>query len=476
MTKLSNKINTRGTYAEVGASIRKTENGIQQLIALGKATSDAPAQRAASALENKLKTGGIINDVELGTSYTVISAGANEQARAAAKAETPVYETDLRSYPTPAANMLREQKISQYKTQLKEITGKESNVTVVQDYELSKYGMTRGEAMVDRDGNIFIADDVTLPKVVSAKLAHEVAHIAARDGGSTVADVLDVARRVGWNVDEFVGKSGRENYIKKEMSASNLTRAEAEAKVNTRYMEEEAFANFIGKLSENDDMARALATQSPSAAQKVIDFINRVLDTLGVNKHVARYDTLARKLRRYVQQTTNTKVGRSGESRQSEQKNVKYDINRSFARDVQEWYQNDRDENIYLTLGSTGPVLQGLGAIESDIYMDSDKVKTILQTHPEMTVNEIKRIPEILEDPVLILKSQNNVRSQYGNTRLVVFGSVKATDGRYIMCVFDLRPTENGFLIDDMQKVSSSYTKDRDPVKFVSDSKVCCCG
>ena len=151
-----------------------------------------------------------------------------------------------------------------------------------------------------------------------------------------------------------------------------------------------------------------------------------------------------------------------------------YSINEEFAADIDEWDENGRPETSQFILGSTGEVLQGLGAIESDIYMNGEKINTILAEHPEMTLREIKRIPEILDDPVLILKSRNagRVRGQYGEDRLVIFGTVKAQDGRPIMCVLDLRPVENGFFLDDMQKVSSAYTKDTKPVEFISNSEV----
>lgn len=109
------------------------------------------------------------------------------------------------------------------------------------------------------------------------------------------------------------------------------------------------------------------------------------------------------------------------------------------------------------TLGSTSPVLQGLGAIESDIYMEGDKISTILQDHPEMTLAEIKKIPQILEDPALVLKSKT--RGGTSNTRLVLLDTAKAKNGRNIVAVLDLRPVEKGFAIDDIQKVSSAYTK-----------------
>jgi len=149
---------------------------------------------------------------------------------------------------------------------------------------------------------------------------------------------------------------------------------------------------------------------------------------------------------------------------------VKMSIAQDFKSRVSAWYKSGMPEDMSFVLGETGATLQGLGAIESDIYMNGEKISTILKEHPEMTIREIQRIPEILDDPVLILKSKNNARSQYGNSRLVMFGAIKAQDGRNIMCVLDLRPTENGLLIDDMQKVSSAYSKDVTPENFIKRS------
>jgi hypothetical protein len=149
---------------------------------------------------------------------------------------------------------------------------------------------------------------------------------------------------------------------------------------------------------------------------------------------------------------------------------VKMSIAQDFKSRVAAWYKSGMPEGTSFVLGETGATLQGLGAIESDIYMNGEKISTILKEHSEMTIREIQRIPEILDDPVLILKSKNNARSQYGNSRLVMFGAIKAQDGRNIMCVLDLRPTENGLLIDDMQKVSSAYSKDVAPENFIKRS------
>ena len=151
---------------------------------------------------------------------------------------------------------------------------------------------------------------------------------------------------------------------------------------------------------------------------------------------------------------------------------VKYSIDPSYAQDIDEWNRDGRNSREIFVLGSTAEALQGLGARENDIYMKGDKISQILEQHPEMTLNEIKRIPEILDDPILVLSSRNKGRAGSQNTRLVLFGSVKAQDGRPVLCVLDLQPVENRIVIQDMQKATSAYTKDNDPVRFVRNSEV----
>ena len=151
---------------------------------------------------------------------------------------------------------------------------------------------------------------------------------------------------------------------------------------------------------------------------------------------------------------------------------VKYSIDPSYAQEIDEWNRDGRNSREIFVLGSTAEALQGLGARENDIYMKGDKISLILEQHPEMTLNEIKRIPEILDDPILVLSSRNKGRAGSQNTRLVLFGSVKAQDGRPVLCVLDLQPVENRIVIQDMQKATSAYTKDNDPVRFVRNSEV----
>jgi len=145
---------------------------------------------------------------------------------------------------------------------------------------------------------------------------------------------------------------------------------------------------------------------------------------------------------------------------------------REFMSELSEWRREDRPDGEVFILGSTGDVLQGLGAIESDVFLRSEKINTILQEHPEMTLDEISKIPQILDDPILILKSRNVSHGARVNSRMVIFGSVKAKNGLPVLTVLDLHPVENRLAIEDMQKVTSAYTKNSNPVRFVENSDV----
>ena len=102
--------------------------------------------------------------------------------------------------------------------------------------------------------------------------------------------------------------------------------------------------------------------------------------------------------------------------------------------------------------------------------MRSGKIEKNLKEHPEMSLEEIKKIPRVLNDPVLVLKSRQS-DSKRGNSRVVVFGSMKNTNGAPMLAVLDLRPVEGNLLIEDMQKVVSAYVKTGNPAGFLKNSE-----
>lgn len=161
---------------------------------------------------------------------------------------------------------------------------------------------------------------------------------------------------------------------------------------------------------------------------------------------------------------------KEGKENTANEGGVKHSINKRFSRELAEWERDGKPAGERFVLGSTGSVLQGLGAIESDIYINGDKINTILEQHSEMSIQEIQRIPEVLEDPVLILKSRGTGQRR-GNSRVVLYGTLKARNGQPVLAVLDFRPSENGLVLNDMQKVNSAYTKEN-PARFITNSEI----
>ena len=137
----------------------------------------------------------------------------------------------------------------------------------------------------------------------------------------------------------------------------------------------------------------------------------------------------------------------------------RFSISPTYGHSIDLWDERGRPNDWTFTLGTTGDVLRALGAQERDIYMTAEKISQILVDHPNMTLEEIKNVPKVLENPTLILKSLGQ-SAQGHNTRLVVYGDLTDTNNVPVAVIFDLAPSESGVLVSDMYKVSSAYGKD----------------
>ena len=250
-----------------------------------------------------------------------------------------------------------------------------------------------------------------------------------------------------------------------DVDALRRTVIEDYAKAGVALDEDGATRELVAKFAEeklftDEATVRRLLAQDRNLFQRIYDWLR---DT------AAKLTGTTEQRRLIDAQNLYEKALRQAEAG-TQDSGTQYDINPFHRSNIDQWRADGMPGGEIFNLGSTGPALQGLGAAESDIYIQSDKVNTILREHPEMTLEEIKRLPEILEDPILILKSKGSGKS--GKTsRVILFGTVKAQNGQPVMAVMDLRPYENGLLVADMQKVNSAYTK-KNLASFIESSEV----
>lgn len=228
---------------------------------------------------------------------------------------------------------------------------------------------------------------------------------------------------------------------------------------------EEVAADISGDLLGSRDMLEYIGARNTEAATGIKGFLNRILKKLkGKPSAQEAYNRLSEAQRALI----DGMEGRTGDV--TAETDARYSIYESYADDISQWVRDGKPNGMVFVLGNTGPVLQGLGAVESDIYLTSDKLNVIQKDHPEVSNSTIKKIPQILEDPILILRSKGHGKSG-SNSRMVVIGAVKADNGQPLLTILDLRPYEKGFLVDDMQKVNSAYTK-KNPENFIRGSEI----
>ena len=307
-----------------------------------------------------------------------------------------------------------------------------------------------------RDGTIYL--DVNAGKnnvdtgetAILKTMSHELTHFIQQNSGQYEA------------LKEFVANHVLESGDSIERLARQKLDNDSTGELTMDGAMDEVVADACEMMLRNTEAVQRLANENRSLAEKIRDwigdFVKKLRDAFKGDR--ATHDEARAMLDRMVElqklwddALVDAAKTRAAKENAADHGDVQHSIREEFSDEIDDWARSGMRENEQFVLGSTGPVLQGIGAIESDIFMNGDKIKKILTDHPEMTLAEIKKIPKILEDPAIVLKSKTRKNS------IVVFGTYKAVNQKPFLASMDLRPMERGFAIDDMQKVTSAYTK-----------------
>lgn len=301
------------------------------------------------------------------------------------------------------------------------------------------------------DGTIYVNINAQNPLMVT--FGHEMFHDLVADG------------KYSGLIDTLVENPDYANMVKGMMNAKTELYERNGIELDQSAAAEEVAADISGDILNSQDMLEYIGARNTEAATGIKGFLNRILKKLkGKPSAQEAYNRLSEAQRALI----DGMEGKTGDV--TAETDARYSIYESYADDISQWVRDGKPNGMVFVLGNTGPVLQGLGAIESDIYLTSDKLNVIQKDHPEVSDSAIKKIPQILEDPILILRSKGHGKSG-SNSRMVVIGAVKADNGQPLLTILDLRPYEKGFLVDDMQKVNSAYTK-KNPENFILGSEI----
>lgn len=135
---------------------------------------------------------------------------------------------------------------------------------------------------------------------------------------------------------------------------------------------------------------------------------------------------------------------------------TRYSLNPDLGRQVDAWLEETKPyqrmtSHGYFQIGTTSDALKSIGVRDGKIYFRKQKIGYIMDSHPEVTSDVIKMVPDILETPVLIMKSKTREDS------IVLFGDVKGANGQSIMAALELTPKSGGGLDAAFSLVTSAY-------------------
>lgn len=271
-----------------------------------------------------------------------------------------------------------------------------------------------------------------------------------------------------------------------EEGTARLTAAYQEryAKAGVELSQEEALdeaaADFTEAMTEDPALFRRLAEENPGPARKLVEavktFLRKIRSVFQGSRHrqdqaaAEAYGVTVRQLEQaarlwekaltassrtaQAQKTTEAKNGNGGK---------RYSIDPNFGERIDAW---DGKSGKTFQVGRTSKALQSIGVRDKRIIWHSGKVAKILDKHHAMTRDVIKQVPDILENPVVVLESKQS------SSRIAVFGEVTDSSGNPVTAILELQPTGMGGEIMDMDVVASAYGKDGNPARFIQSSGV----
>lgn len=243
---------------------------------------------------------------------------------------------------------------------------------------------------------------------------------------------------------------------------------------------DEAAADFTEAMTEDPALFRRLAEENPGPARKLVEavktFLRKIRSVFQGSRHrqdqaaAEAYGVTVRQLEQaaklwekaltassrtaQAQKTTEAKNGNGGK---------RYSIDPNFGERIDAW---DGKSGKTFQVGRTSKALQSIGVRDKRIIWHSGKVAKILDKHHAMTREVIKQVPDILENPVVVLESKQS------SSRIAVFGEVTDSSGNPVTAILELQPTGMGGEIMDMNVVASAYGKDGNPARFIQSSGV----
>lgn len=323
------------------------------------------------------------------------------------------------------------------------------------------YTANDGQNGYIKDGKIYI--NTTSDNAALSVLAHEATHYMQNNAKAEYKAYKGLVVQYLQNndIDGFNARVNKltELYKKKKQ---NITEDE---------IIDEIVSNAASEFLFDEKVIKEIASKDKSVAGKIVDAITGLINKIKSRLKNYKSNTYeAKALRQNLEVLEKAKklwiegVAKFKEnSKENSNSDTKYSIREDFFEEYDNW--NHINPRIKFEIGTTSEILQEVGVKYGSIVIDSSKIIKIQRKHPEMTDDIIKSIPEILENPVIIMKS-NTVEG-----RITLFGEIMSMN-KPVLVALELSPNDrNSMKLEGIIKVASAYGKDN-AQKLINSSEI----
>ena len=232
--------------------------------------------------------------------------------------------------------------------------------------------------------------------------------------------------------------------------------------------EEEMVANSAFTVLSEEANFKRLVQEDRQAGQKVVDFfrnfVAQIREALRRLTGNAEYRALQNdleakeKILRLWEDCLNASKGKEA----ADNGETKFSIDPNFAKQYDNW--DKKKSGFAFRIGTTSKALQEIGVNDKSIWWDASKILKIKRKHSAMTDEVIKQVPNVLENPMLVMESKTAA------SRITMFGELYDANGDPVLAVLELSPNDKGGNSLDILKVASAYGKDKNPQSLINTS------
>lgn len=292
-----------------------------------------------------------------------------------------------------------------------------------------------------KNGTIHVnaASGRTVASIIASEMTHAI-ETTSDYGTLRELALRELSHEKGMSLDELRAQ-------KKETYAAHGENLDADG-VDFELCEEYVGRYLFGDVAQ----IRAAVDYKPSLGRKIIAFLDEIIRRLtgrvrAVSSRILKDVQYARELWGRAVREAKARDAESKARESGRGTAPRFSMEKSFSEQIDDVINGRHNPRFDLYVSKTPEYLQNLNFPDTPILMRNGKVSEILAKHTDVTAEILKKIPEALKKPILVLKSKTNPK-----VSVVVITDIVTSKGDLIVPVWVNQ--EGNYLDIDLGDVS----------------------